>query len=454
MNDDQLIENLRALADRTPEVTVDRDRVLALGHRRRTRRTVAGVGGTGLLCAGLVAGGLAWAGTSSAPRPDPLPAAPEVSTSPSPSASPGWEVYPPSPDDGEHAVVDHEAGTIRFPEDDWVLTAREQAVVDTAEQYLHVTCLEDLGYGDEVEFVGAVPVRDERLRGYGLWSREDLALDYDAVIDRGAYWYGWADDPAHLNDTSIPGDNAPVADDPDAGERWQDCADAATERIEGMTHDEFLATGWGRGTSTGRPEGTLELSGYRTASSRKDLAPSMRKVARQAVAVVEEWEQCLAAEGLEPAEAQALVPDGMLDFEGAYTPEQQEALADLAEVRAAAIDRASTEAGSDAFFVDEESIMEEFLALGYTEDDLAFQDEPAPRPLLVGSAAERARVVEVDVRCKQTLGTVQRLADLDAAVQVRYIADNPAYFESRHEIGDRMLTNANKVLDEAGVVVP
>jgi hypothetical protein len=37
---------------------------------------------------------------------------------------------------------------------------------------------------------------------------------------------------------------------------------------------------------------------------------------------------------------------------------------------------------------------------------------------------------------------------------VRYIADNPAYFESRHEIGDRMLTNANKVLDEAGVVVP
>jgi hypothetical protein len=74
--------------------------------------------------------------------------------------------------------------------------------------------------------------------------------------------------------------------------------------------------------------------------------------------------------------------------------------------------------------------------------------------VLVGSAADRAQAVEADVRCKQTLGTVQRLADLDASVQVAYIAANPEYFASRHEIGERMLANATQVLREAGVDVP
>ncbi|GAA4723387.1 hypothetical protein GCM10023216_11210 [Isoptericola chiayiensis] len=437
MNDDELIRAMRVLAGRTPQVRVDVEEVLRAGRRRRARRAAGGVAVGGLLGVGLVVGTLAWADTTPAPDVVPAPAASTGVPAPDSTsdADDGWTTYPPSPDDGEHALVDHERGTIGLPEDDWVLSAEEQAAVDTAQQYLEIECLSDVGLGDEVEFVGPVPPYDERQRGLGLWTAEDLDRDYDVLVDRGAFWFDFQDDPRHLNDHTYSG-VTPVPDDVLHG-----CYEDAEAAISGLTGDEFAESAWAGGTS-GSPDLAVYLgTSFRSEATLRNLEPEERRVARQAREIVVEWEECLAEEGLEAMEAQAMVPAGVLDFEGAYSAEQREIMAALARWESEQEQRRE---------IDEWPPSE----LGYTAEQTAFLDEPRPRPLLVGDAAERRRVVEVDVRCKQSLGTVQRLADLDATVQLAYIAEYPEYFESRREISVRMLANARDVLDEAGVEMP
>ncbi|WP_278236170.1 hypothetical protein [Isoptericola sp. AK164] len=447
MNDEQLIETMRAMSSSTPAVRVDRERVLARGRRRRTVRAAGIAGAAGMLCTGLVVGALAWQVPDGGPTPVPAPAAstsapePESDSSADTAEEPtSWETYPASPDDGEHGVVDHEHGTIRLPEDDWVLTAAEQAVVDTAQQYLQIECLTDLGLGDEVEFVGPVPPYDERRRGLGLWSEEDLERDYDVVVDRGAFWFGYQDDDPRLNDTTVSGDDPSVP-----AARWQGCSDEAESRLRGMSPQQWRESAWSAGTG-GRPDLAVYLgTSFRTEETMQNLEPDVRRVARQAREIVVEWEQCIASEGLRATDAQAMVPDGLHDFEAGYTREQRQVRADIAEWVA------EREAAAEPQRAPAEWPPPE---LGYSAEETAFLDEPEPLPVLVGTAEERQRVAEVDIRCKQTLGTVQRLADLDAAVQVEYIADNPEYFESRREISRRMLANAQDVLARAGVEMP
>ncbi|NNU27661.1 hypothetical protein [Isoptericola sediminis] len=393
MNDDQLIETMRGMAADIPTVGVDRERVLVRGRRRRAARAVGVTGAAGMLCAGMVGAALAWPVPGGGPTPAPAPAAstsaPEPSSDPSPDPSgdaaqepTSWETYPASPDDGEHAVVDYSAGTIRLPEDDWRLTAQEQAVVETARQYLMVQCLTEAGLGDEVEFVGPVPAYDARQRGLGLWSSQDLDGDYDALAARDTLGVGIPDGP---NDTSVPGEGLSEAES-----AWEDCHGESQAVLTGPDAVELESTG------SGEPALAADLgTSYRTEEARQGLDPARRQVARQAREIVVEWEDCLAAEGLTAMDVSAMVPDGVVDL-----------------------------------------------------------DESSGEPTLVGTAEERRQVAEVDVRCKQTLGTVQRLADLDAAVQVEDIAAHPEHFEVLRELTAEMLANAEDVLEEAGVEMP
>ncbi|WP_166848191.1 hypothetical protein [Isoptericola sp. BMS4] len=133
------------------------------------------------------------------------------------------------------------------------------------------------------------------------------------------------------------------------------------------------------------------------------------------------------------------MPDGVLDLTVEYTPEQQAILDDIEE------HSVPTKHGM---------VQPDPATLGYTPEDLEFLDQDAPYPSrLLPPQAEHA-VVEADVRCKRELRVVQRLADLDAAVLEKYIADNPEYFRSVRDVTSTMLRNAVEVLDTAGVDVP
>ncbi len=442
MTDEQLVEQMKALVSLTPEVVVDREKVLAAGRRRRAVRAVGVTGGAGVLCTGLVVGALAWGGPLLDAAPEPLPASSDEPTEPAPTESPdvteSWESYPPSPDDGEHAVVDDEAGTIWLPVDDWSADPEQQAVIDTAVQYLHIECLAEAGYGDEVEFVGMEEPLGFRYRGLGLWSDADLEADYQTAVDRGVYWFGYEGVSEPVNDVSIEGDN----EFGQPGEDWGLCGDRATERLSGLTEAETLATGYGRGTDSGPPDYAVDA-----VTSARDVpghSPEDPRVAEHGPQILEEWDACLVAEGIEPdREAQALVPAEVVDPMGGYTDEQLEIMEKVWQHEQAMAEE------NDGVVGDWDP-----ADLGYTEEDLAFMDETSPRPVTLLDPTQERRVVEADVRCKQELGIVQRLADLDAAVQVQYIADNPEYFTSRKEYDSTMLAHAVEVLTDAGVDVP
>lgn len=445
MTDDQLVEQMKILAARTPQITVDRERVLAAGRRRRTLRAAGITGGVGVLCTGVVVGALAWGGPLLDPDPEPLPASSDEPTSEPTDASvededgpESWEIYPPSPDDGEHAVVDYETGTIWLPVDDWSADPEQRAVIDTAEQYLHIECLADAGYGDEVEFVGMEEPLGFRYRGLGLWSDADLEADYQTAVDRGVYWFGYEGVSEPVNDVSIKGDNGSGQ----PGEDWGRCSDWASEQLSGLTEAERLATDQAQGTDSGTPEYAVDA--VTSARAAQGSAHDDPRVAEHGPQILEEWDACLVAEGVEPdREAQALVPAEVVDPMGGYTDEQLEIMEKVWQHEQAMAEE------NDGAMGDWDP-----ADLGYTEEDLAFMDEASPRPVSLQDPDEEQRIVEADVRCKQELGIVQQLADLDAAVQVQYIADNPEYFTSRKEYDSTMLANAVEVLTDAGVDVP
>ncbi|WP_277207387.1 hypothetical protein [Isoptericola croceus] len=447
MTDEQLVERMRSLAEAAPAISVDREKVLAAGRRRRTLRAAGVTGGVGVLCTGLVVGALAWAGPLLEGPVEPLPASsgeptadPSEADDPLPDDASGpqsWDVHPPSPDDGEHAVVDYEAGTIWLPMDDWAADPEQQAVIDTAERYLHIECLTEAGYGDEVEFVGMEEPLGFRYRGLGLWTDADVDAGYQAAVDRGAYWFDIDGVGEPVNDVSIEGDNGFGQ----PGEDWGRCSEWATEQLSGLTEAERLATAQAQGTESGTGDYAVDVL---TPRGVPDPAFDDPQVAAHGPAIIEEWDECLVAEGGRPdREAQALTPDGVLDLMGGYTAEQLEIM--------------------ESVWAHERAIIEENdgalgrwdpAEIGYTAEDLTFLDEPRPRPVSVGGAVEERRIAEADVRCKQELGIVQRLADLDAAAQVKYIADNPEYFASRKEYDSTMLARAVEVLTDAGVDVP
>lgn len=174
-HDDAFLTRLRTLADDTPDVPLDRDRVLHLGRRRRARLAT---GVATLTVAGLA---LASTGVAALVQRDggsALPAGPTASAAPSPSASPD-----PSPgQEVPHAVIDPVAGTIGLPLDEWIWSPAEQATSETAVELAAAQCMAAQGLGEEFVFGGPMPVQPDRLT-YGVWQREVVeATGYGSLV--------------------------------------------------------------------------------------------------------------------------------------------------------------------------------------------------------------------------------------------------------------------------------
>lgn len=67
---------------------------------------------------------------------------------------------------------------------------------------------------------------------------------------------------------------------------------------------------------------------------------------------------------------------------------------------------------------------------------------------------EQRRVAAIDVGCKDELGTVQRIADLQAQEDAAYVRRGAEYLERRHAAEEKALAAARAYLDEAEVEMP
>jgi hypothetical protein len=319
-----------------------------------------------------------------------------------------WQPYPASPVDGRHAVVDYTSGTVRLPQDDHGLDPAQERVVQTADDYLMVQCLTAKGYGDQVAFVGPayVPDLDDHQSTYGLWSDADAANgDYSVLVARGYFEYGWAGQGG--NDTRNDGANSSGQEGQDFG----DCLLSVAEALRGMTQAEWTQTPWYQGTASGIPTTAIEHGHQAWLDASLDpAAVTGDLIAQEVLGIVHEWEQCITTAGLTPSPHFILVPDGVFD---ANDPAFQPANRDNDTPR-------------------------------YTPD--------AP-PAVQLSPQQAHDVAAIDVRCKQQVGVVQRIGDIDAAITADHISANPDYWASIQEISARMLANAQTILAEAHVTM-
>lgn len=370
MNDDETLERLRALASDPPPFRIDRTAVLTKGRRRRAARALGVASGVGLL--GAVAAvtavaapqflgpSLTPAGTSS-PTATPRATAP-ATEEPSPSAAPSSDPARAT------AVIDEAAGTIVLPWDEYSLGAEEEAIRESAGQLFMVNCLTEAGFGDSVWFHELQPV--VRANAYGIWRVEDAERDaYRSMIV-------WAD-----NWTEPSGDGASTS--------VQTC------------DSQMVATGMS-GTVQYVPEMlamlAVAMEGELADASSGEPVPAL--LTEEGRAIADEWEQCIAAQGVRPPE------------EGAY--------------RLLPADAHSAPAG-------------------------VVTGTPAPGS---GTLDGQIAMARIDVQCKLQHDTVRRLADLDARLQAQFIADHRDAVDAQKRANDESVRKAVEYLEQHGWDVP
>ncbi|WP_066583383.1 hypothetical protein [Cellulomonas timonensis] len=256
--DDTFAAHLRSLEADPPPISVDRDRVLAIGRRRRAARG-AGIGAASVaLVAGLMS-----AAISAAPSPHDaaLPA-----TTSTPSAPPA--TAPPSP---ARAQIDPVTGAITTPFTTFHVTSRELDIMGSAWDLARSQCMADLGYASDFVFAPTrTPPRDTSL-DYGIWNRDDLRRSgYDTAVDD------------RFEGSSIK------TSSPQAETAMQTCMDQV------------------------RPMGFIfEPTSFDAVAPAKGVTAAT--YTSQGQAVVDEWTACLDAAGVAgPDEAGSLLPAGVL----------------------------------------------------------------------------------------------------------------------------------------------
>ncbi|WP_125775506.1 hypothetical protein [Antribacter gilvus] len=353
MNDTELVDRLRSLAQDPPTIRVDRAAILTSGRRRHVARAAAVTTGVGAVCVAAMVGA-----TALQPGTGPAEVVPGGDLMGGMTASPPSSPAPSLPAGPPRAVVDVENGTIGMPLDPWRISPEDAAVLGTAQDHLRYTCLAEAG----VEGAGYAAPRPvvpwiDWTYGYGVWRAEQL---------EDVARYGYLGEPSRDDEAAYPGSRGRITDSNRAA--FEACGQAVV--------DAGLATG--QAEADAQEAGTVEDPGRVEKAS---------EVAARGAAM-DEWRACLRVGGVSaPGEDEGLLPGG-----------------------------------TDVYA------------------------EP-----LEG----QVRIAEIDLACKEQLGTVQKLADIDARLQQEYLdRGGREQAERRFAAQRRQVESARAYLAQHGITVP
>ncbi|MCF4120304.1 hypothetical protein L1785_04855 [Antribacter sp. KLBMP9083] len=366
MNDDETVERMRALASDVPPVRIDRTAVLTKGRRRRAARALgvaSGVGVLGAVAAVAAAAAPQFLGPPPTPAGTTSPTATAMATAPA-TAEPSPSAAPPSDPAQARAVIDEAAGTIVLPWDEYSLGAEEEAIRESAGQLFMVNCLTEAGFGDSVWFHELQPTRMVHGTVYGIWRVEDAERDGYLSLDA---------EPADVH----------IEPSGSGSLTWYQACD-----------DKMMATGMA-GAVPYVPEMLAVVAEAMEGGTPDDGSwpgePVRAILTDEGRAIVDEWKQCIAAQGVTPREPEdnGLVPAGAMIGTG-------------------------------------------------------------PGDARDGQIA----MARVDVQCKLQHDTVRRLADLDARLQAQFIADHRDAVDVQKQANDESLRKAVEYLEQHGWDVP